>query len=58
MTPDQHELLIRIDERVGDLVKEGKDVEVRVRGLERFLWIAGCTFASLMSAFGIKSHLM
>ena len=58
MTNDQHEMLIRIDERVGELVKEGKDVEVRVRALEKFRWVAGGTLASLLGAFGIKTHLM
>ncbi len=58
MNTEQHELLIRIDERVGELIDEGKDVEQRLRGLERFRWLVGGTFASLLSAFGIKSHLM
>lgn len=58
MNPEQHELLIRIDERVGELVKEGKDVETRVRNLERWRNVAAGLLTSLGTAFGIKTHFL
>ncbi len=54
MNPEQHELLVRIDERVGTLVTVQSDQEARIRKLERFRnWAAGL-FAALGAAFGIN----
>ena len=42
MNQEQHEMLVRIDERVNDLLGTAKDVETRLRRLERFRnWAAG-----------------
>ena len=53
MTDEQHEILIRIDERVSVLVISTVDQEKRLRALERFRnWSAGLG-ASVVSAFGL-----
>lgn len=53
MTDEQHEILIRIDERVSVLVISNVDQEKRLRALERFRnWSAGLG-ASVVSAFGL-----
>lgn len=42
MNQEQHDMLVRIDERVDSLLTVSKDVEVRLRRLERFMnWAAG-----------------
>jgi len=57
MTPEQAEILTRIDERVYQLVKESADQEHRIRNLEKFRnWAAGIA-AAIMGAAGITQHL-
>ena len=57
MSPEEREILIRIDERVGVLIGTQEDQEVRIRKLERFRnWSAGLA-ASLGGFFGLSEHL-
>ena len=49
MTQEEHELLVRIDERVGVLTEGHKNQERRIRGLERVRnWAYGAMAASGM----------
>ena len=54
MTEEQHEILIRIDERTDQLIKGQDDQEKRIRALERFRNWAGGLVAVGASALGIK----
>lgn len=53
MTIDKdHDLLIRIDERVGKILKEFKVLNGRVRSLERWRWILTGMVAAVSLVFG------
>ncbi len=51
-TDEDHDLLIRIDERVGDILDEVKTLNGRVRSLERWRWILTGMVAATSLVFG------
>lgn len=52
MAEKDHDLLIRIDERVGDILGEVKTLNGRVRNLERWRWILTGMVAAVSLVFG------
>ena len=52
MAEKDHDLLIRIDERVGDILGEVKTLNGRVRNLERWRWILTGMVAAVSLLFG------
>lgn len=54
MNPEQHEMLVRIDERTANLVEGQADQEIRLRTLERFRNWAFGLFAALGSILGFR----
>ena len=52
MTDKDHDLLIRIDERVGDILGEVKTLNGRVHNLERWRWILTGMVATVSLVFG------
>jgi len=56
VNPEDREILIRVDERVGTLLGNQADQEKRIRKLERWRNIMAGLIAALGSAFGYKSN--
>ncbi len=52
MAEKDHDLLIRIDERVGDILSEVKILNGRVRNLERWRWILTGMVVAVTFVFG------
>lgn len=54
MVSEDHDLLIRIDERVGDILDEVKVLNGRICSLERWRWLLSGAIAMLALVFGGK----
>ncbi len=55
MSPEQHDMLVRIDERVAVLHNGQQDQEARIRKLERFRNWAGGILSLALAALGFKN---
>ena len=56
LTPQQHEMLVRVDERTAVLVIKTKDQETRLRSLERWRsWMVGAAAAAGGAGAYVKS---